>query len=81
MSLPDNFPVMGYGEAKPVTDEDIARDEVGFTNPNFHQRVDITQLPDESKPKDYTLRLQSTNYFRIVESFPLSDQDESLEIP
>ena len=80
--MPDiNIPSVGQGPGRPANAEDIQRDDIGFTNPNFHQRVDITQLPDESKPKDYTLRLQSTNYFRIVESFPLSDQDESLEIP
>ena len=32
--------VMGQGPAKLASDEDLERDEVGFTNPNLHRRID-----------------------------------------
>lgn len=80
--MPDSmFPVMGQGIAHLASDEDIKRDEIGFTNPNLHQRVDIIQETDEAKPKSYMLMVQSTDYFRAVETFPKTAIDESLEIP
>lgn len=77
----DQFPVMGQGIAKLATDEDLQRDEIGFTNQNLHQRVDIHQLPEEVKPKEYTLMVQSTDYFRAVESYLYSEDDDYDEIP
>lgn len=40
-------PVMGQGTWKPLTSDDQIRDDVGFTNPNLHQRCDPSQPEGE----------------------------------
>lgn len=34
------YPAIGEGPAELATPEDIERDDLGFTNPNLHRRVD-----------------------------------------
>ena len=77
-------PIMGQGPAVQVSidddgvievirDDDYARDEVGFTNPNFHRRVDPKEpeiseniLNQEVDPREYKLNLMGTNSYRTT---------------
>ena len=36
-----DVPATAHGVAKPVTPEERAKDEVGYTNPNLHRRIDL----------------------------------------
>lgn len=48
---------IGQGPARLCSDEDIARDELGFTNPNLHRRIDpkwpIIYFEDELLSEEY----------------------------
>ena len=72
------YPEIGQGPAQPATTEDLARDEVGFTNPNLHRRVD-PQLTDfnysaEFKPRSYQFQIQGYNSYRTT-SIHTHDED------
>lgn len=67
------YPVLGQGPATPATEEDLERDELGFTNPNLHRRVDPQDPPtaddprnQEIAPRDYTLGIQNVHSYRTT---------------
>lgn len=56
--------------ARKATDEDLQRDEYGYTHPNLHRRID-PQQPDtnetgEVAPRDYRLEILGVNSYRTT---------------
>lgn len=76
-----NRPVMGQGNWKPLTSQDQQRDDVGFTNPNLHQRCDPSQLEGEHKPREYDEFINGIQGYRTTESFTFEDDVNPDEIP
>lgn len=74
-------PVMGQGNWKPLTSDDQIRDDVGFTNPNLHQRCDPSQPEGEILPREYTEFINGVEGHRLTESFIYEDEDNPDEIP
>lgn len=73
-------PDIGHGNMKILTDEDLQRDENGFTNPNLHRRIDPSQGEGEYAPRDYNLFISRYDSYRLTSSyFGSIDNDE--EIP
>lgn len=76
------IPIMGQGNAKPATSEDKTRDDVGFTNPNLHERIEMNSQPEgEFKPRKYHVSIQGVNQYRTTESFLHDDEVNEDEIP
>lgn len=77
-------PLVGQGPAKLANDEDLQRDNVGFTHPNLHRRVD-PQSPepdsDEVAPRDYMFAIQSTDSYRTTEIITHDEESVTSEIP
>ena len=77
-------PLVGQGSAKLANDEDLQRDNIGFTNPNLHRRVD-PQPPesdsDEVAPRDYMFAIQSTDSYRTTEIITHDEESVTSEIP
>ena len=68
-----DYPLAGQGPAKPADEDDLARDALGFTNPNLHRRIDPKQPPvaddprnQEKYPRDYLLSLQNVHSYRTT---------------
>lgn len=59
---------MGQGPAKLASAEDVEKDELGFTNPNLHRRIDPVErdLP-ETESRKYKLTIQSVNSYRTTQ--------------
>lgn len=59
---------VGQGPAKLASEEELKKDEVGFTNPNLHRRIDPAErdLP-ETEPREYKLTIQSVNSYRTTQ--------------
>lgn len=74
-------PMMGQGNWKPLTSEDQQRDDVGFTNPNLHQRCDPSQSEGELKPREYDEFINGVECHRFTESFTYEDDINPDEIP
>lgn len=70
--------VMGQGPAKLASDEDLERDEVGFTNPNLHRRIDSHAEEGEYLPREYKVGIYGTESYRLTESF-LRDENDNTE--
>ncbi len=79
--MPD-FPKTAQGIAKPATEEDIARDEIGYTTPNLHRRVDPKQHEGEIAERKYTLGIyDGLHSIRTVETFTHDEESTTCEIP
>ena len=81
--MADDYPKMAQGPAKLATEEDIAKDDFGITDPNLHRRIDdeATPLhPSETIPDSYTLSVKSVNSYRTTEHHIHDDSSDS-EIP
>lgn len=72
-----NYPFVGKGPWRKATEEDLARDELGFTNPNLHRRWEKHMPPKstggeqasptrEVVPRSYVLSIADTNSFRTT---------------
>jgi len=67
------YPQYGQGNSTPASDEDIQRDDLGYTNPNLHRRVD-PKFPVEADdatdyeltPRDYLIGIQAVNSYRTT---------------
>lgn len=58
---------MAQGPAKKASQEDLEKDELGFTNPNLHRRIaDDVQEEGEVAPRDYTVLVGGTNSYRTT---------------
>ena len=73
------------GVAKPLTPEEQAKDEFGFTHPNLHRRIDPRDPEEGSKevrPKAYTVGVyDGINSYRTVQSFYHDEESTTCEIP
>lgn len=82
--MDENYPKVGQGPWKEASTEDIEKDEIGFTNPNLHRRVD-SETPAEGsgkyRPDDYEVGIYSVNSYRLTESYYHSEDAEDNEIP
>ena len=77
------YPVMGQGPATPASEEDLARDELGFTNPNLHRRIDPQEPPvaddprnQEVAPRSYQLDVQNVHSYRTT-TINVHDEDST----
>lgn len=68
------YPHVGQGPAKLADQVDMARDALGFTNPNLHRRVDPQDPPkaedprnQEVAPRDYKLTIQNVHSYRTTQ--------------
>jgi hypothetical protein len=68
-----NYPVVGQGPATLASPEDLARDALGFTNPNLHRRVEPHDPPtaedprnQEVAPRGYQLNIQGVHSYRTT---------------
>lgn len=77
------LPLEGQGPAVPANQEDLDKDEHGYTNPNLHRRID-PQPPTTSyevAPKSYKLFIGGKNSHRTTETFVHDEDSETCEIP
>lgn len=82
----DDSLIMGRYPATTLTDEDIKRDEHGYTHPNLHRRIDPHTIHDdkdhmELKPRQYTIGVLGTNSYRTTEMFTHDEDSETSEVP
>lgn len=75
------YPVMGQGPAVPADEYDKMRDDLGFTNPNLHRRIEPQDPPkaddplnQEVQPRDYSLNLQNVHSYRTT-TINVHDED------
>ena len=64
ISLAEDIRRMGNGPWKEASDEDIAKDNKGFTMPNLHRRLD-PQKPTSSyevAPREYQIGIYENKY-------------------
>lgn len=78
------YPKVSQGAAKLVSEDDIIRDDAGFTHPNLHRRVD-PQIPSEDsqehKPREYKLGISNVNSYRTTEIHYHDEESTTSEIP
>ena len=55
-------PISGSAPAQPVSPEDLARDTLGFTNPNLHRRIDVGTYNDKAT----TVNVRTTSGTKIT---------------
>lgn len=67
------YPQIGQGPARLANAAELARDELGFTNPNLHRRIDPQDPPaadddrnQEVAPRDYDLKIQNVHSYRTT---------------
>lgn len=78
------FPKTAQGAAVPADSEALEKDEIGFTNPNLHRRVDPQPpAPDsgEVAPRDYILSVQGVNSYRTEIIYTHDEESTTCEIP
>ena len=69
------------GVAKPLTPEEQAKDDLGFTHPNLHRRID-PPVGTEERPKKYTLGVyDKIHSYRTVDSSCHDEESTTCEIP
>jgi len=72
------------GPAKLATEEEIAKDESGITDPNLHRRIDedLTVLqPDQVEKDTHSLLVAGTNSYRHTTHYYHDDASTTSEIP
>lgn len=82
------YPRMTQGPAKPLTEDDEARDALGFTHPNLHRRTDPQDPPtaddprnQELTPREYSLELSGVHSYRAVTITTHDEESIDSEIP
>ena len=68
----------------PLTTEEQAKDDLGFTHPNLHRRVDVQQPTDprEVAPRKYTVGVyDKINSYRTTEISYHDEESTTCEIP
>ena len=82
------YPKTGQGLAYPASDKDLKRDELGFTHPNLHRRIDpkpILEAKDkrnkEYKEKEYKLNIMNVHSYRTTIPTVHDEETEIDEIP
>lgn len=78
-----NIEEIGQGPAQPATEAEISFDELGYTTPNLHRRIDSRlddQDTEEITPKDYKFTIQGLNSHRYSrKTFHVDDISEDLK--
>lgn len=81
----EKFPKTAQGEAVECSEEDIQRDELGFTNPNLHRRIDNDIAPEdekEVKPRTYNIGVwDGQNSYRTEHIYYHDEESTTCEIP
>lgn len=80
----ENYPQIAQGQATPATAEDIARDEVGITDPNLHRRIDNETTPvkpGELIPDTYTIGVSALNSYRTTQHTVHDEGSTISEVP
>lgn len=75
--------VIGDGKPwKPASQEDLIRDNVGFTNPNLHQRLEV-QKPQSPElfEREYTEAIQGIYLVRTTTKHYHDEESNPDEIP
>lgn len=80
------FPKVGQGPATKVSEDNKiidaeakAKDDVGFTHPNLHRRVNTP--PEGSLHHKYELGIQSVDSYRTTEIITHDEESTTSEIP
>lgn len=61
-------------QAIPANEADLARDEIGFTNPNLHRRLRINELQDGKKVYTITEPFTTGNSTKVYETgYPIAN--------
>lgn len=78
----------GTNPATPATEDELAKDATGFTNPNLHRRVDPQDpkeaadvLDQEVGPRDYKLTVSKLHSYRTTHINTHDEESEISEIP
>ena len=87
--MADEYRVDKYKTAEgvattPLSPEDQAKDDLGFTNPNLHRRVDPHPPTDlkEVRARNYTIGVyDKLNSYRTTEIFYHDEESTTCEIP
>lgn len=71
------------GTARPANEEELAKDELGFTNPNLHRRIDPQQPtdPEEVLPRGYMFAIENGTSYRTTIINTHDEDSETSEIP
>lgn len=79
------LPKTASGLMQPATEEDLERDEHGFTSPNLHRRLDIQEPSPESQetaPREYEIGVFDTLHSTRLTKISYHDEEsETCEIP
>ena len=70
--------------AKPLTPEEQEKDDIGFTAPNLHRRVDPQPPvdPRETRPREYTLGIyDKIHSYRTTDISYHDEESTTCEIP
>lgn len=70
-------PVIWQGNAVPLSDEDQKRDDIGFTNPNLHRRVDPHMYGEEVQPREYDLFISNLDSYRTTKCIYRNPEDNT----
>ena len=81
--MPIDIKYAGQGPWKPAEDEDISKDNLGYTHPNLHRRLDIQQPtdPKELLPREYQVGIYGRDSYRTTTIYMHDEDDEYNEIP
>lgn len=82
------YPTIGQGPATLADEDDLARDALGFTNPNLHRRIDPHDPPvaedplnQEALPRSYNLQIQNVHSYRTTHINTHDEESVTSEIP
>ena len=79
------IPKTAHGVAVPATEEELAKDAHGFTNPNLHRRIDPhahAQGSEEVAPRDYLIGVYDGLHSYRTETIHYHDEESTTsEIP
>lgn len=78
------MPTMGQGPVRPLTEEELEKDNIGFTHPNLHRRMETTDTykgEGELQPRKYTLGLYGVCSIRTTETFIHDEDSQDCETP
>lgn len=72
----------GQGKAKPATEDDLNKDNSGFTNPNLHVRIDVKSTePGQVEPPKYDIGIYGYDQYRIKTTYIHDENSDDSEIP
>lgn len=80
----DRYLKMGQGPAKLASEEDLQRDENGYTNPNLHRRSEPEDPPtgdSEVLPREYKFSIHDVNGFQTTIKTVHDEESTTSEIP